>query len=387
MPHHMSNRRKILIEDTTLREGEQMARVVFTEAQKRAILDGLMRARVPYAEVGIPVMGAAELRDLLNLIRDYKEPMLIGWNRGMRSDLEHSARAGFKGVHIGIPTSEAHLKGQLKKDTNWVLDIACELVEFCRKEGMEIISVSAIDMSRSRIEFLQAYAKALEGAGATRLRLSDTIGICTPEKTREVVQAIRSVSNITLQMHMHNDYGLSLANMLAGVEAGAEQVQVTINGLGERNGITALHQAAVALELLYGCDTGIDLKALVPLAEIVAAFTNFPIANNEPIIGRGAFSHESGIHVDGMLKSQDSFQPFDPALVGRQHEFVLGKHSGSSALQWFLKAEGFEVSREEAAELLPFVREFATAEGGSFDPKFLGLFWQLYKSKKMEEQV
>lgn len=379
------NKRKILVEDTCLREGEQMARVVFTEKQKRAILDGLQRCNVPYAEVGIPVMGSAELRDLLNLIRDYKEPMLIGWNRGMVSDLEHSARAGFRGVHIGIPTSQAHLKGQLKKDENWVIDTAGKLVEFSKKEGMEIISVSAIDMSRSKIEFLQKYAQALESAGATRLRLSDTVGVFNPEKTREVVLKIREVSNIPLQMHMHNDYGLSLANMLAGVNAGAEQVQVTVNGLGERNGITAMHQAVVALEVMYGYDTGIDLKELKPLSELVSGFTGFPIANNEPIIGRGAFSHESGIHVDGMLKSQESFQPFDPTLVGREHEFVLGKHSGSSSLQWFLRQQGIEVSREEAADLLPFVREFATENNGSFDPKFLAFFWKLYKNKQLEE--
>ncbi len=375
----MAETRKILIEDTSLREGEQMARVVFTEKQKRQILDGLQEANVPYAEVGIPVMGAAELRDLLSIIKDYDEPVLIGWNRGMMNDLEHSARAGFRGVHIGIPTSQTHLQGQLKKDENWVIDTAGELVEFCIKEGMEVISVSAIDMSRSEISFLQKYAQALEQAGATRLRLSDTVGIFNPEKTREVVREIRKVSNITLQMHMHNDYGLSLANMLAGVVEGAEQVQVTVNGLGERNGITALHQAAVALELMYGFDTGINLKALKPLAEVVAGFTNFPIANNEPIIGRGAFSHESGIHVDGMLKSQESFQAFDPKLVGREHEFVLGKHSGSSSLRWFLSQEGIEVSREEANELLPFVREFATEMGGSFNPKFLALFWKMFR--------
>ncbi|MGA1584059.1 MAG: homocitrate synthase/isopropylmalate synthase family protein [Saprospiraceae bacterium] len=378
-------KRKILIEDTCLREGEQMARVVLTEKQKRAILDGLQRCNVPYAEVGIPVMGSAELRDLLNLIRDYKDPMLIGWNRGMVSDLEHSARAGFRGVHIGIPTSQAHLQGQLKKDENWVIDTAGKLVEFSKNEGMEIISVSAIDMSRSKIEFLQKYAQALESAGATRLRLSDTVGVFNPEKTREVVLKIREVSSIPLQMHMHNDYGLSLANMLAGVNAGAEQVQVTVNGLGERNGITALHQAVVALELMYGYDTGVNLKELLPLSELVAAFTNFPIANNEPVIGRGAFSHESGIHVDGMLKSQESFQPFDPTLVGRHHEFVLGKHSGSSSLQWFLRQEGIDVTREEAADLLPFVREFATENNGSFDPKFLAFFWKLYKNKSLEE--
>jgi len=311
--------------------------------------------------------------------------MLIGWNRGMVSDLEHSARAGFRGVHIGIPTSQAHLQGQLKKDENWVIDTAGKLVEFSKNEGMEIISVSAIDMSRSKIEFLQKYAQALESAGATRLRLSDTVGVFNPEKTREVVLKIREVSSIPLQMHMHNDYGLSLANMLAGVNAGAEQVQVTVNGLGERNGITALHQAVVALELMYGYDTGVNLKELLPLSELVAAFTNFPIANNEPVIGRGAFSHESGIHVDGMLKSQESFQPFDPTLVGRHHEFVLGKHSGSSSLQWFLRQEGIDVTREEAADLLPFVREFATENNGSFDPKFLAFFWKLYKNKSLEE--
>lgn len=383
----MNEKRKILIEDTTLREGEQMARVVFNEAQKRQILEGLQAARVHYAEVGIPVMGHAEARDLRNLIRDFQEPMLIGWNRGLRSDLEHSVRAGFHGVHIGLPTSENHLKSQLKKDENWVLDTACELVEFSRQEGMTFISVSAIDMGRSRIDFLQSFARALEGAGATRLRLSDTTGILSPEKTREITLAIRAASKIPLQMHMHNDFGLSLANVMAGVGAGAEQVQVTVNGLGERNGITALHQAVVTLELMYGYQTGIELKALVPLSQLVSSFTGFAIANNEPIVGRGAFSHESGIHVDGMVKSRDSFQPFDPELVGREHEFVLGKHSGSTSLQWFLRQQDIEISREEAAELLPFVREFAVMQGGSIHPNFLGLLWRLFKTKKISEET
>lgn len=381
----MENKRKILVEDTTLREGEQMARVVFTEKIKREILEGLKEANVPYAEVGIPVMGASELRDLLNILRDYKQPMLIGWNRGMIKDLEHSAKAGFRGVHIGIPTSDKHLQGQLKKDKSWVIDTAASLCEFCIKEGMEVISVSAIDMSRSDITFLQEYAKTLESAGATRLRLSDTVGILNPEKTAEIVKQIRKVSNIPLQMHMHNDYGLSLANMLAGVVAGAEQVQVTVNGLGERNGITALHQAAVALELMYGFDTGINLKALYPLSQLVAKHTKFPIANNEPVIGRGCFSHESGIHVDGMLKSRESFQAFDPTLVGRDHEFVLGKHSGSAAVRWFLAQQGIQVTAEEANEILPFVRDFATEMEGSFDPKFLVMFWKMFKANAVTE--
>lgn len=383
----MNEHRKILIEDTTLREGEQMARVVFSETQKRQILEGLQDLRVPYAEIGIPVMGESEVRDLLGFIRDFKDPMLISWNRGKRTDLEYSARAGFRGVHIGIPTSEIHLSSQLKKDENWVLDTACEMVEFCKQEGMTLISVSAIDMSRTRIDFLKSYAKTLERVGATRLRLSDTIGILTPEKTREVVLAIRSVSNIPLQMHMHNDFGLSLANILAAVGAGAEQVQVTINGMGERNGITALHQAVVALELLCDCDTGVNMKALLPLAQRVSEFTGFPIANNEPIIGRGAFSHESGIHVDGMLKLQDSFQPFDPELVGRRHEFVLGKHSGSASVQWFLREQGTEVSREDAAELLPYIRELAVIQGGDFDPKLVKLFWQMYITKNLAKDT
>lgn len=381
----MENKRKILVEDTTLREGEQMARVVFTEKIKREILEGLKEANVPFAEVGIPVMGASELRDLLNLLRDYKQPMLIGWNRGMIKDLEHSAKAGFRGVHIGIPTSDTHLQGQLRKDKSWVIDTAASLCEFCIKEGMEVISVSAIDMSRSDITFLQEYAKTLESAGATRLRLSDTVGILNPEKTAEIVKQIKQVSNIPLQMHMHNDYGLSLANMLAGVVAGAEQVQVTVNGLGERNGITAIHQAAVALELMYGFDTGINLKALYPLSQLVAKHTKFPIANNEPVVGRGCFSHESGIHVDGMLKSRESFQAFDPTLVGRDHEFVLGKHSGSAAVRWFLAQQGIQVSPEEANEILPFVRDFATEMEGSFDPKFLVMFWKMFKANAVTE--
>ncbi len=206
----------------------------------------------------------------------------------------------------------------------------------------------------------------------------------TPEQSAKVVRDIRSVSGIPLQMHMHNDCGLSLANLLAGVAAGAEQVQVTVNGLGERNGITALHQAAVALELLHDIDTGIDLQELVPLSERVAEISGFAIANNEPIVGRGAFSHESGIHVDGMLKSQDSFQPFDPAIVGRHHEFVLGKHSGSSSVRWFMTEHDIDISREEAAEMLPFLREYATLHGGSVNAALLPMFWKLFQREATE---
>ncbi len=375
-------RRKVLIEDTTLREGEQTPKVVFNEDQKRRILDALAEAKVPMAEVGIPVMGKSEIATLKSLLKDYPSPMLIGWNRGRLSDLQQSADTGFKAVHIGIPTSDIHIKEHVRKDHNWVLDTACQMVEFCRQNGINWISVSAIDMGRADIEFLKKYAQALEGAGATHLRLSDTIGCLRPDQVKSIIAAIREASAIELQLHMHNDFNLALANVLAGIEVGVSRVQVTVNGLGERAGLAALHHVVVALEVLYDIDTGIDMTKLPALSQTVSEVSGFPIAYNEPIVGSNVFSHESGIHVDGMLKDSKLFEPFPPRLVGREHELVLGKFSGSNSVKHFLQEAGIEVTRQEAAELLPIVREYAALQGRNFDPKILELFWKVYQGKK-----
>lgn len=350
----------ILIEDTTLREGEQTPGVSFNFSQKRKILEQLSLANVPYAEVGIAAMGNNSIQEIKDLVKDPFLPKLIGWNRGRKEDLDKSFDSGLTRVHIGLPSSEIHIKNTFKKDENWVIETAVELVEYSKKSGAEFISVSAEDMGRADINFLKKYSSYLEKAGASRMRLSDTIGCLNPEKTKAIVQNIKEVvPNLDLQMHMHNDLGLSLANCMAGVDAGARQVHATINGLGDRAGITSLHQIVVGLEMLTKYKTGIRIDRLYTLSQLLENFTKLDLAHNEPIVGRDVFSHESGIHVDGLLKEKSSFEVFDPVLLNREHKFVIGKHTGSSAVIHALEKLGVVISREEAKELLPDIRKYA----------------------------
>ena len=237
-------------------------------------------------------------------------------------------------------------------------------------------------MGRADPTFLGRYACAVAAAGASRLRLSDTVGCLAPERVTSIVKGIRRDSDIPLQLHMHNDFGLAIANVLAGIQAGAEQVHTTINGLGERAGITSFHAAAVAIEVLLGMHTGIRLNKIPDLSALVASFTKFTIAHNEPIVGSNVFTHESGIHVNGMLHLAASFQPFDPVLVGRSHEFVLGKHTGSQAICHILSTGGVEVTRVEAKEMLPNFRDLAIALGGCVPPEVACLFARQFISSR-----
>jgi homocitrate synthase NifV len=220
-------------------------------------------------------------------------------------------------------------------------------------------------VSRTDPAFLAEYARAVHEAGATRLRLSDSVGGALPEQIAGLVRSVAAAAPIDVQLHMHNDFGLALANVLAGLRSGATMVHVTVNGLGDRAGIASLHQVAAALELLLDIPTGIDLTALPEVSRLVAELSGTMPALNEPIIGEVVFTHESGIHVDGLLKAPDSFALLDPSRVGRAHSFVLGKHSGSQALQHVLSGAGVAVDRDDARQLLPLVRELAVICGGS----------------------
>ncbi|MBY4602891.1 MULTISPECIES: LeuA family protein [Bacillus] len=373
---------KIIVEDSTLREGEQTPGVAFSEYQKREILDGLVRANIQFAEIGIPVMGSVEFQAIQSIAKDNNFPTLIGWNRGLKTDIDKTFEAGLNSLHIGLPSSDIHIRDKFKKDYNWVIETAVELVDYAKSQGAKFISVSAEDMGRANLDFLKKYAKSLEEAGASRMRLSDTVGCLTPAKTKNIVQSLKQeVNHLDFQLHMHNDMNLAIANVMAGIEAGATQVHATINGLGDRAGITALHQIATVLKVLTNYETDINMSEIYKLSKMIEEFTGLSIAHNEPVIGELVFAHESGIHVDGMLKAKNSFESFSPEIVGREHTFIIGKHTGSRAIQHVLQEQGLDISREKAQELLPIIRELSTRLHSSIDPELLCVIAQFIAKK------
>jgi homocitrate synthase NifV len=356
-------RHDVIIEDTTLRDGEQAAGVALSPRAKMRILDGLLTAGVRWVEVGIPAMGGEELEFLHAAQPRTEQANLVLWNRGVRSDVEFSLGLGYRHIHIGLPTSKVHLADSVGKSRQWLFDTARELVDLVKSNGA-FASISAEDLARTEPEFLVEYAQAVTDAGADRLRLSDTIGVLTPEEYARRVKLIVDNCAIDVQCHAHNDFGLGFANTLAGLQAGARYFHVTVNGVGERAGMTDLAQAAVTLQRLYGVDLGVDTTKLTELSRLVAQECKQGLFPWQPIVGDNVFAHESGIHVKGMLKNTSTFEPFPPEEVGNERRYVLGKHSGRALVEAVLRGAGREFTDDELADCLAWVRRAAIGRGG-----------------------
>jgi homocitrate synthase NifV len=240
-------------------------------------------------------------------------------------------------------------------------------VGYAKNQGAWV-SVSAEDAGRADVDFLITYAKAVKEARADRLRISDTIGVLHPFKAYDLIKAIVDGAGLTVQVHMHNDFGLATANTLAGVVAGAQHVHATVNGLGERAGIAPLEEVVMGLRYHLGIERPFHTEQLRELCEYVAQASRRPIPANKAITGRSMFEHESGIHVDGVLKSPDAFEPFSPELVGATRSIVIGKHTGSGAIQHVLFTQGIAAERNELEPVVRAVRYEATRQKRPLNP-------------------
>ena len=364
MEQQRIKRNDLIIEDTTLRDGEQSPGIAFSKEQKIAIHDLLVSAGIRWMEIGIPVMGGSELDAVKAMLERGSEATLVGWNRGVRSDVEQSLDLGFKAVHIGLPTSNFHLEHSVNKDRAWLIQGATDLIKLAKDRGA-FVSISAEDIGRTEISFLQEYAGHVAAAGANRLRLSDTIGMLAPHQYAERVRAVAAAADIDLQCHAHNDFGLGVANTLAGLEAGARYFHVTVNGMGERAGMADIAQVTFSLRYHYGIDLGLHGPTLKRVSEYVAKATGHQPLPWHPVIGENVFAHESGIHVNGVLKNSQTFEPFTPEEAGGTRRIVLGKHSGKATVRHHLEAKGvITATEDELQQCLEIARERAVGNGG-----------------------
>lgn len=363
-------RNDIILEDTTLRDGEQAPGIAFSKKAKIEILETLISVGVKWIEVGIPAMGGEETEALKEMLERKYDARLIAWNRGIKEDIDYSIALGFNAIHIGLPTSDIHLANSLQRDRSWVLKTASDLVKFAKDKGV-FVSISAEDVGRTEISFLQEYACAMEAAGADRLRLSDTIGILGPEEYARRVASVVSVSKIDPQCHCHNDFGLAVANTIAGLHAGARYFHVCVNAMGERAGMPDLAQTCMALKHLYNIDVGINTTGLTNLSELVAKASHQVVSPWQPIVGRNVFAHESGIHAKGMLKDEKTFEPFNPDEVGGERRYVIGKHSGRNIIKYALQQMGIDPEEELLSPCLVAVRQYSIDKGGDLSSKQL----------------
>ncbi len=378
---------KIKVVDTTLRDGEQTAGVVFANQEKIRIAKMLDAIGVEQIEAGVPVMGGHEKEAIKEICKLGLKSSIMGWNRAVISDIEQSFECGVDAVAISISTSDIHIDHKLRSTREKVLESMVKATEFAHQQGV-YISVNAEDASRSDPEYLLKFARAAKEAGADRLRYCDTVGILDPFTTYERISKLKQAAGIDIEMHTHNDFGMATANALAGVRAGASWVGVTVIGLGERAGNAAMEEVVMALKHIEGNDLNFRTEMFREIAEYVSLASKRELPAWKPIVGSNMFAHESGIHADGALKDPRTYEVFCPEEVGLERQIVIGKHSGTGALRAKFEEYGILLTKEEANDILSRVRVAAVELKRTLFDKELAYIYEdyLHDTKKTAEE-
>ncbi len=346
----------IVIYDTTLRDGEQTPGVSFTPDQKLEIARLLDELGVQQIEAGFPVVSEGEMEAVRRIAREGLDAEVLCLCRMLEGDVDAALRCDVDGVITFIATSDLHLRHKLKMSREEVVERVGRVVEYAKDHGLWV-AFSAEDGTRTEFGFLREVYTTAEEAGADRVHATDTVGVMIPEGMRVFVRKIRSVVDVPIGVHCHDDFGLAVANSLAAVEAGATAVSTTVLGIGERAGNAALEEVIMALEKLYGMELGFRTEVLAELARTVAEYAGVDIPPNKSVVGENVFRHESGIHVAAVLEEPRTYEPMDPEEVGMERSIVLGKHTGRKAVEAKLRELGVEPDDEVVEEVLRRIKE------------------------------
>jgi len=309
-------------------------------------------------EAGFPVNSDAEFE----AVRDIAEATSVttcGLARVVEKDIEAALDSGVDMIHTFVSTSDVQLQDSMHATRQEALDTAVECVEMIADAGVECM-FSPMDATRTEEDFLVDVIEATSAAGADWINIPDTCGVATPRRFYDLIEIVDESTDARIDVHTHDDFGLASANAISGYEAGASQAQVSVNGIGERAGNAAYEEVVMALESLYDVDTGIDTTRITELSRIVEEKSDIPVPANKPVVGRNAFSHESGIHAAGVIENSDTFEPgvMTPEMVGAERELVLGKHTGAHSVRERLLDAGYDPSDAEVREVTRRVKEF-----------------------------
>jgi homocitrate synthase NifV len=359
-----------IINDTTLRDGEQAPYVAFNTDEKLSIATLLYEAGADELEVGIPAMGKKEQEDIKEILALDLPMRVMSWNRATMSDLEASLECGVKTVDLSIPVSDTLIDIKYGGDKKRLLDNLYKVVTLAKQEGL-YVCIGGEDSSRADNEFIKEVMLLGNAIGADRFRYCDTVGILTPTKTYENVKELADTELLDIEMHMHNDFGMATANSIAGYEAGAKSANTTVIGLGERAGNASFEQVLMSLKHQFSEQRTISPIKLQELVQKVSIASNHQISCDRPIVGHDIFTHESGIHVNAMIKNNLAYEAFTPEGVGLERYFPIGKHSGTSTLFYHLNAIGITPAKEKIQNILPKVREIVTQRKRVLNPEEL----------------
>ena len=356
----MDTELKVAINDTTLRDGEQAPGVAFSVDEKLAIARALDQAGVDEIEAGTPVMGPAEVDAIAQVVKVVQQARVTAWGRMTEKDLAAALACGVKAVNLSVPTSDRQIKAKFGTDRADVLARVSRIVRMARDAGV-IVSVGGEDSSRAELDFVKQVIEAAEEGGAWRYRFADTLGVLGPLECYAIFRQLTASTHLALEFHGHNDVGMATANTVAAVQGGATDASVSVLGLGERAGNAALEQVVSALSLKGAFATKVRPPKLLGLADLVAHAACLPIPVASPIVGARVFTHESGIHVSGLLRDPGTYEALAPSDFGRERQIVLGKHSGMAALNYALDSLGVDASTPQKQAILAEVQSHAMA--------------------------
>ncbi|MDD4171294.1 MAG: homocitrate synthase [Syntrophomonas sp.] len=373
---------KIYVVDTTLRDGEQTAGVVFSNDEKVRIARYLDAMGIDQIEAGIPVMGGFEKDCIKEIVRMGLKASIMAWNRAVITDIKESIECGVDAVAISISTSDIHIEHKLQTTREDVLKRMSDAVKFAKDSGL-YVSVNAEDASRSDIDYLTEFALIAKHGGADRLRFCDTVGTLDPLTTFRYIKTLHDSVGLDIEMHTHNDFGMATANSLAGIYAGANHVGVTVNGLGERAGNACLQEVIMGMKHLMKIDVNYNTTLFREVAQYVAEASGRVLGLNKPIVGSNIFAHESGIHGDGVLKNPLTYEAFLPEEVGLQRQMVIGKHSGSASIKAKFFEYGLDLQAGDAREILARCRQMSIDKKRSlFDKEIVCIYEDLLKERE-----
>ena len=366
-----SEKDRVVIFDTTLRDGEQCPGATMTHEEKLEVAELLDDMGVDIIEAGFPIASEGDFAAVHEIAQRSKNAVICGLSRAAFKDIDRCAEAikpaKRRRIHTFISTSPVHMKYKLQKESHEVYEMVIGQVTRARGHTDDV-EWSAEDATRTEYDFLCRCVEAAINAGATTINIPDTVGYTVPEEYFALIEMLRTrvpnADKVRFSTHCHNDLGMAVANSLEGVKAGARQIECTINGIGERAGNAALEEVVMAMKvrndiLPFHC--GVDPSMLTRASKLVAAATSFPVQYNKAIVGRNAFAHESGIHQDGMLKNAQTYEIMTPESVGvKQTSLVMGKHSGRHAFVHKLEELGYELASNQLEDA--FVRFKALAD-------------------------
>lgn len=372
---------RVKILDTTLRDGEQTPNVALSTEDKLKIAQALDELGVDIIEAGFAVNSEGEAEAIKVIANAGLKSEICSLCRASISDVDAALACDVDSVHIFLATSKTHLEKKLKITQDQAIEKAVESIQHAKDHGL-IVEFSDEDATRTELEFLHRMHKAIQDVGVDRIDIPDTVGVMVPPAMTQFVSEIKKHVKVPLAVHCHDDFGLSVANSLAGVLGGAEEVHVTVNGLGERAGNAALEEVVMSLLAFYNIKTNINSRKMAFVSRLVSQLTGIAVPPNKAIVGENAFSHESGIHVHGVLSDGSTYEPMRPEIVGKERSFVVGKHSGVHAVQNKLREYGIELNPDQMKEVVAKIKKWAESGKKLDDAELLAVAYDV-----MGEQV